>query len=405
MIKKAICTSALCLMLAANTSYALSNEVKLKGVLDFQAFNLTSDGVELQKMASKKKKGFGFYSSGDVYLDYALVSESGLKYGAKVGLELTSKNDRAIPASVYLQGDIGKFEAGSDKSAGKKMRITGYTGSCGSAGAWETHVKTSPDKDKISYVTNFCSFLDSKMRIGAVEYSRKVTYFTPNFTLGENNTLQLGVSYVPDSSNMGNGDVSDATLHTPVGSSKYKFAIKDGVSYGITHKIDISDKISIKTAFVGEVGKPIAYETIKKNGSKLDVKSNVKFKRLNNYVVGSEFKYDKVALTGSYGNYNKSLSSKEIDKLGQNTYLYALGARYIWDPKISFSVNYFHSEHKKNKLDASTFGLDYKLADGLKTYFQAGYYQTNGKYFNDDSKLIIDKSHGTLVVVGAKISL
>lgn len=397
-MKKIISTTAICLALSATTCNAVSSEVKLRGGLDFQSFYLTSSGAESQKKATDKKKGLGFYSYGDIYLDYMLVSDSGLKYGAKVGLEITSKNDRAIPASVYLQSEFGKIEGGSDKSAGKKMRITGYTASCGSASSWDTYVKPTPDKKKLSYVTNFCSFLDSKMRTaGKVEYSRKITYITPNFSLGENNSLQLGISYVPDSSNMGAGDVSDFTLHTPVGSSKFKFAIKDGISYGATHKINFDDNTSLRTAFVGETGKPLAFD------ANTDKRSDIKFKKLNNYVLGTEFKYKNISLSGSYGNYNKSLSSKEIDKLGQKTFLYAFGGKYTWN-KFGFSLTHFHSDHKKNKLDTYTAGVDYNIVKGVKGYLQTTYYKTKGKYFNNDNQLVFDKTHGNLVILGAKLS-
>lgn len=403
--KKLFSTTATCLLCCVTVAAAAESEVKLRGTMDFQAARIDSNGKNSQKQFSYHKKNFGFYSGGNIYLDYALISENGLKYGAKLGLEHTFKNNRGVPASVYLESALGRIEGGSDKSAGESMKITGYNASCQSAGGWDMYIKTSPNSGRIAYVTNFCSFLDAKMRVsGKVEYSRKITYYTPNFSIGERNKLQLGISYVPDSSNMGNGDVSDRTLHSPVGASRHKFTVKDGISYGIKHKFNYSKEISLTSAFSGELGKPIGYVCAKNaKGHIVQVKSKYQFKRLNNYVFGSEFKYQDFSVSASYGNYSKSFTAKEIDELGRDTHIYSVGAKYVWD-KLGFSLTQFHSNHKKNKLDASTAVVEYNITSGFKTYLHGTYYKANGKYFNYDSKLVFDKSHGNLVLLGAKLS-
>jgi hypothetical protein len=185
--------------------------------------------------------------------------------------------------------------------------------------------------------------------------------------------------------------------HTPVPASKYNFVIKNGLSYGITHEGKLSDKASIRTSLVGEKGTPIGFNKATKK------RSDIKFKDLNFYIVGTEIKYDKCAVSGSYGNYNKSLTSPEVDLIGKETYIYAIGGKYTFG-KYATSLSYFGSEHKKNKFKATTLGLDYNITNGVKSYVQTTYYEAKGKYL-DGATLKFDKSKGTLVILGAKVNL
>lgn len=383
---------------AVSEVQAVDTKVKLGGQLEFQSIYYKNNGAPNQRIVSTHNKNFGFYSSGDMFVDYRLITDSDVEYGAKIGLELTTANDRSVPFSLYTETNLGKIEAGSDRSAGQKMKITGYTGSCAIGNGWNNRIKSSPNPSLVGYVTSFCSFLDAKMRTPyKVEYSRKITYFTPKINLNESNNIQLGISYIPDSSNMGYDIAEVDAKHTPVPASKYNFVIKNGVSYGISHEGELSDKTSIRTSFVGEKGKPVGFNKSTKK------RSNIKFKDLNFYMVGTEIKYDKCAVSGSYGNYNKSLTSSEVDLVGKETYIYAIGGKYTFG-KYATSLSYFGSNHKKNKFNATTLGIDYNITKGVKSYVQTTFYEANGKYL-DGGALKFDKSKGTLVIVGAKVNL
>jgi hypothetical protein len=184
-------------------------------------------------------------------------------------------------------------------------------------------------------------------------------------------------------------------LHTPIAVSNYKFAIKDGVSYGVTYEGKFNEELSAKLAFVGERGKPIAFLN--------DVKQTIKFKDLNTYVVGGEVTYNQVSVSGSYMNYNKSLTNATIDTRGRDTSIYAAGAKYdFMNKKYSASLSHFHSDNKKNKVDATSLGLDYLIAEGIKAYAQVTHYKTKGF---DITKNVADKSKGTIVILGGKVSL
>ncbi|MDP4708984.1 MAG: porin, partial [Rickettsiaceae bacterium] len=378
---KNIVISAGILCCTISSAFALDNIVKISAVMEVQGAHYDNNGKAEQQELSVHQKKYGLFSTGNLLVDYALESDSGLKYGFNLGIEQTTRNNRGTPLSIYIESSYGRIEAGSGQTAAQKMRITGYTASCAAGGGWDMYVQSSPKQGAdvlVPYVTNFCSFLDSKARTSRkTDYARSITYFTPKLG-SKDHTLQLGVTYIPDNSNAGHGDVSDQNLHSPVAASQYKFAMKDGLSYGAVYAGKLSDLLSAKLAFVGERGKPIAFN--KKDSSK----ANVKFKDLNTYNIGAEVTYDKLSVAGSYMDYNKSLTNAEIDKLGRNTGIYSAGMKYNFQGgKYIASLNYFYSNHQKNKLDATSAGIDYLITKGIKTYAQLTYYKTKGRFIDN----------------------
>lgn len=389
--------------LGIESAVALDNKVKIGGVYDFTGVYYKTNGKPEQRKVSNNQREFGLDTSGHIFLDYSLVGEYGDSYGAKISLEHTTANDRSIPFFIYHEAGYGRLEVGAESSAGKKMRITGYTASSGLGNGWSIYVATTPNnpdnpKERlVAYVVNFCSFLDAKSRIPQrVDYSRKITYFTPKMSFSEGHSLQLGISYVPDSSNMGHEKIDKDRKSVPLVSVPYNFAIRDGFSYGVGYSGKFSDDIAARISFVGEKGRAVPFRKSDKK------KSDIKFQHLNTYVIGGELKYNKVSFSAAYTNYNKSLTAKEVDLISRETYAYGLGVKYSLN-KCNVSANYFFSSHKKSKLDVVSLGADYLVAKGLKTYFQSSVYRTDGKYLQN-SIVKSNKNKGVLLALGTTIS-
>jgi hypothetical protein len=386
-----------------NNAIALENEVKMGGIYDVQSIYYKNNGKREQRIVSINSKEFALNTSGNIFVDYRLISDDNDIYGAKISFEHTTYNDRAVPLYLYYESEYGRWEGGADSSAGKKMRITGYTSSCGLGNGWNSIIKPSPNvvtsSDKLTaYITNFCSFLDSKTRTAVKsDYSRKITYFTPKLPLSKDHQLQFGVSYIPDSSNMGHDDVDADKKNAAVPLVPYNFAIKDGISYGGAYKGKFSDELSAKVSFVGEFGKVLAFN------KKDDTKSDIKFKDLNTYVVGGELKYNDISISAAYTNYNKSLTAKSVDKISRDSYAYGFGVKYNLD-KYIFSINQFNSSFKKNKLYATSLGAEYLVAKGFKTYAQTTLYRNDGKYLDTSNVVKSNKGRGFLAFLGMKIS-
>ena len=388
----------------ATSSFAIENQVKIGAVIDVQGVHYKTSGDATQRKFSMYNKNRGLYSSGHFFVDYQLVAEDGWKYGTKIGLQQTTRNDRGVPFAIYTESEYGKVEAGSEKSAGAKMILTGYSVACAGGNGWDAFIISSPSNDKgaqIPYVTNLSSFLDAKTRTSMLsDYSRKMSYYTPKFGV-EGHKFQLAASYSPDSSNAGHDNIDKANLYAVISVYPYKFSIKDGLAYGITYDGKFSDKLSMKLALTGEKGKPVAFN---KSDNK---KSNIKFKDLNAYNIGAEVTYDQLSIAGSFMNYNKSLSNVTVDIFGRETSIYVVGTRYKFlDGKYATSLNHFRSNHKKNKFDATSLGFDYLIAKGIKAYLQITRFQAKGKYIDETTGVIRgNKSKGDIVILGGKISL
>lgn len=391
---------ALGLLLIASSANALENEVKIGGMAEVSAAYYNTNGGKKRQKYSKYNNHYGFFSSGNIYVDYNLVSENGWKYGTKIGLHQTGRSSRGAPFSTYVECDYGKIELGSTKSAFGKMMITGYEGSCSSGNGWDMYAQTSPKKGKeslVPYITNFCNFLDSKTRTSLkTDYSRKITYYTPKLGIG-GHKFQFGISYIPDSSNGGHDSIDSPNIHGVVMASQFKFAFKDGFAYGVVYENKINEQLKVEWSAVVEQGKTIAFN------KKDNTRSDIKFKNLNTYNLGAKISYEQLSLAGSYMNFNKSITNAEIDIFGRSTDIYSVGIKYNINKKYAVSLNYFHSNNKNNQLNATSLGGDYKIAKGVKAHAQVTYYDAKGKY-KLSNIINNDKSRGTIFIIGGKIS-
>ena len=105
--------------------------------MEVQGAHYDNNGKAEQQELSVHQKKYGLFSTGNLLVDYALESDSGLKYGFNLGIEQTTRNNRGTPLSIYIESSYGRIEAGSGQTAAQKMRITGYTASCAAGGGWD----------------------------------------------------------------------------------------------------------------------------------------------------------------------------------------------------------------------------------------------------------------------------
>ncbi|MDP4832590.1 MAG: hypothetical protein NWR41_02625 [Rickettsiaceae bacterium] len=134
---KNIVISAGILCCTISSAFALDNIVKISAVMEVQGAHYDNNGKAEQQELSVHQKKYGLFSTGNLLVDYALESDSGLKYGFNLGIEQTTRNNRGTPLSIYIESSYGRIEAGSGQTAAQKMRITGYTASCAAGGGWD----------------------------------------------------------------------------------------------------------------------------------------------------------------------------------------------------------------------------------------------------------------------------
>lgn len=386
--------------------------IKPNGKFDFAAGILDNRGYNSKELVSVNKNRFGFLSQAKFVLNIKNQLENNISYGAQISLGTSTRSDRSTPSHLFFESDGGKLEFGSDKSVMTKMKITGWSNASATAGSWDAWARHDIRGNNIQYVTNPSNFLDTKVRhVKQLEYSRKISYYTPKLA-----GFQLGISYIPDTLNMGGTPLKDDApdYHINKVVSGYGFDMKDGIALGLTKEHMFSDKLSAKLSLVGESAKvavkiPSAADTAAaiKAGNPLVSPVGVKFKKLRTYNIGAEVKYGQFAISGCYADFRKSLTANNvlIDPADRKkSYLYNVGAKYSFE-KLSISATYFHSNNKKNTIDSFTIGTDYKLAPGIMPYAEVTTFNAKGWYkkLNNDTTYISDNHHGIVALVGMKL--
>lgn len=383
----------LCLTLTHFTALGNGLEMKLKGGFEFQSGFNKNNGKKIHNYVSKNKEHLGFNTSANFSLNIVNKVDMSFEYGAKIGIETTSKNDRRAASSLYLLSDYGKIEAGSEKSANTKMKITGSTIACGTGGGWDSWVTLPLNANYVSYITNNSSYLDAKSReMTKAEYARKITYYTPKYR-----GFQIGLSYVADTTNAGYTSLNQPVYHSPVKLSPYYHSMRDGIAYGISYEHDFDKDVKIETSFVGEKAKVDSFSKSNKQ------KVKAKVKDLNTYTLGSVLKFEKYAVALSYADHLKSITQDDANTKNRDSKIYSIGGRYKHN-NYAVSLNLFTSDHRKNSVQAVTLATEYKLAPGLLPYIELTNYKTNGSYIKDSNK-VTDKIVGWLLLGGIKLEL
>lgn len=368
--------------------------VKLSGSFDFSSAAISDSGPKDRKAVSVNKDHFGFYSLAKLTLTAENRIDDNTAYGANIAVVTSNRNARNAPSEFYFESAAGKLELGSGKSAVSKMKITGGSSAVASKGAWDMWVKADVRSNNITYFSNMGNFLDTKTRnLNSIEYSRKISYFSPLWS-----GFRFGVSYIPDTTNAGGSTVNHAERHVNnYMQDGYNFDIKDGLGWAVSYENQFADDFTYKIALVGERGKVVPHLN---NAAK--EKPGARWKNLNTYTLGGKVQYGEWDISAAYADYMKSLTSGDIDpKNRRDIKLYSFGIARHWGD-LGMSILHFSSNAKKNRVNATTFGVDYKYAPGLLPYAEITSYNTNGSYLQNNT-YVSDKYNGTFFVAGLKL--
>lgn len=367
--------------------------VRLSGSADFSAVAINHSGPKDKRAVSTHKDNLALYTTAKVTVHAENKIDEDTKYGANIALSTATRNARSTPTEFYFESRAGKLEVGSGKSAVSKMKITGDNSAVAAKGRWDTFVKADVRSHNITYFSNMGNFLDTKTRnLTKTEYSRKISYYTPMMA-----GFQVGVTYVPDSTNHGGSTVNTPEYHVKnYMATGHQFAIKDGIGYGLTFENEVSKDFKYKFAVVGETGKVIPM--------KMDnTPVTSKFKNLKTYTVGANFEYGNFSFSGAYADYMKSFTSADVDPgIKKDIKLYSVGAGYHHND-WGFSIMHFSSKAKKNTINATTLGIDYKVAPGLLPYAEITPFSAKGSYLDSNNVRQKDKFNGTFFVAGVKL--
>ena len=428
----AISASAIASNVSSTETPVVSDlKVKLNGFAHFQAAHRTQSKLKgAEKNVSSHRRAFAFYN------DAAMVAQvsneaNEMTYGAKIVLVPTAKRKNAPTyngSHIFLKSDFGKIEVGSPIPSSANMIIDEGTIYAGS-GNWDNYAnlalsdsRASNSKAKPSFATYSDFFLDSKLATSldskkySAEPSRSISFYTPKFNFGESTKVQVGMTYIPDSSNTGADSPSTHssgkdkhTLEIPMSNAgpaidrfEIDRTVKDAVSAGFTLEQNFTDGVDFKMALTGEYGK--AAGKAKRFTTKDDPNpTEFKLNNLRTYNIGAVLTVGNFSYSGSFGSLGKSLTTPEFHKTGRKTDYYSGAVAYKQGP-FAASVSYFKSNQFKNTVDAVSIGTHYLLAPGFKPYAEISGFSLKGRpeFHPEASK---KKTRGTVALIGAKLSL
>jgi len=343
--------------MAASAS-AETPTVKLGGYIDFQAGYVSDDYDTAQH-------GHGFRNETRVDVSVDGKSDQGLGYGAFISLEAdaTGNSDtgnlNANKTFVYLDGNWGRFELGTNTDVATALKVDAASIAHGTGGIDGDWYKFANDQ---LVPTGFIIRPDLPMSHNeATENATKINYYTPRFS-----GFQLGASYTPDSGDKGQTVArSDNTLGQA----------QDVFTGGINYANEFSG-VGVALSATGEIGNS--------ESSLLE--------DLGAYALGAKLSYMGWSLAGSYGNWSDSLNVNNAD-----ADYWTAGLAYDGGP-FGASVTYLNSEFGNNDFENWSIGADYKLAPGLTPYAEVNFYE------QDASSTLIPDNDGTTVLIGTELA-
>lgn len=349
--------------LFAGAAVAETPKVTVGGFADFQV-GIMSDDLDAAQ------RGHGFRNDTEVSLSIDGKSDSGLGYGAVIDLEadVTADADgQGLNASrtyLYLDGNWGRFELGSNNSAAEALKVDAGSiarASGGINGGW-TYFANATGSTYIT-TTGLVQEHGSLLALGGetTDNVNKITYYSPRMS-----GFQLGLSYSPDSTDRG-----QTVTRSDVGAAGDIFDI--GVNYEGNW-----DEVSLSAAVTGEFGDS----------------DTAGINDIGAWNAGLALGYAGFSLAGSYTDWDDSMAVSGIDQDS-----WTLGAAYDFGA-FGASVTYLDSTidfgATENNFDNLVIGADYELAPGLTPYIEYSMYEFDapaGGVDNDGNVLLV----GTLL--------
>lgn len=400
-------TALLSAVIACGVASAASADVKvtLGGSLD------TQFGVVKQKNAfthahatpNAKHRLNSLNNSGDIRVNVdGTMENSDLKYGGLMKFNANTSDAKgfSVPTSpaevetsvdtnvlqqamMYVETPFGKVELGSTGGVAQAMKVGAPQVA---SNDWMYYVAPQTSTGalaRLSFLQSADLFTNSEALVGTKTLNaNKVNLYTPKY-MG----FMLGLTYTPDLAVRGTStSAMSATKFASASNVSYKDVFQGGVSYDNTF-----NDVNVKAALLGETGK-----------SKLHPTAVAKQRKLQAYEAGLQVSYMGFGLGGSYGSHGKSAALKS-DVLKESKY-WTIGASYAYGP-ASASLSYMDSSKgiagqvRANKLRTTSFGVDYKVAEGFVPYASV----TNFK-MKDRATAATSANSGNIYLVGSKLN-
>jgi hypothetical protein len=408
--------------LFAGAAMADTPKVTVGGYANFEAGYVSDDQDGKAPVASAN--GFTDNQNGnqrpqafrsDTQVDFKIdgKSDAGLGYGGEIDLLADTSADvqnRGVNASktfVYMDGMWGRFELGSNVGADGTMKVDAGTiarATGGINGDWSYFANASAQYLASAALPLGYGYTGGSAATSTGNFTgdhseenlNKITYYTPRFA-----GFQLGVSYLPDQTNRGQG--TNSLLTTGFNSPNVRGPNRTYDNAGLAQNI-VTGGINYDNKF-GDIGLALAATGEYGNSQ------NAAYHSLAAYNAGAKLSWMGWSVAGSYGNWGDSNRAKALGS--KDTSYWTAGAAYEYGP-FGASVTYLNSRFAdgaiystptgglvdstgKNRFSNVSAGVDYKLAPGLTPYAEISWYDENATGSLNDNR-------GYVGIVGTQLN-
>ena len=351
-------------VLVAGSAYAADPKVVIGG-------NITATAGLVNEDLDTGKRGHAFQNDAEIHVTVSGKSDSGLGYGAVIELEADVSADadgqgvNSDKTYVYLNGDWGQLELGSNTDAGRRMKVDAsslaYAGG-GIANRFRQFITVPTGAGFISHPELPTGHSEATaLSPGSLEDATKLSYISPRFS-----GLQVGVSYTPDQGEVG----QTATRSETTGD--YENVINAGINYMADY-----DGIGVNAGISGEFGDAELATT----------------EDLSAWNAGLNLSMGDFTLGGSYGDWGESQlaagSTTDSD-------YWTLGAGYDYGMG-GVSVTYIDSSYTTNDFTNLSFSAEYHLAPGLTPFAELSIYDF-------DAAGTVSDNDGNILLVGTALN-
>lgn len=284
----------------------------------------------------------------EIHFRPSITLDNGLQFGANVQLEGNTTSDSIDESFLFVKGEFGEVNLGSENSAGYKMHIGAPNALFIDPMDLEWFI---PFSGTATFVNVGDDFSRNPMGETAIENDRnndadRITYYTPRFA-----GFMLGLSYARD----GNQD-NNTQIDINSGTGTLHDILDVGVQYKNSFgdlSVAASGRWGIATRESGTVGGASTTPQV--------------------WGAGLRLGYGGFTVGGSFAEQNESGTE---DGIG-----YDFGIEYATGP-FAFSAMYHHGENVDDEqpfagadeeIDMFLIGMDYKLAKGVNLNFFGGY--------------------------------
>ncbi len=359
--------------LLASAASAESPKVTVGGFADFQ-LGIASDDLDASQ------RGYGFRNDTEVNFSIDGVADSGLKYGAEIDLEadVTADADseglNASRTYLYLEGNWGRFELGSNEGADQSLKVdaSNIARATGGIDGDFTYFNNGSLNTTGFIVTPDLPVMYGSGTQGSetTNNNNKITYYTPRFS-----GFQLGLSFAPDQTDRG-----QTVSRNDIGAAQAGEIFSGGVNYEGQW-----DQIGVAASATGEWG-----------DSDLST-----YEDLRAYALGAKLSYAGFSVAASWGDWTDSLTLKTADI---DADYWTLGLAYDGGV-FGVSATYLDSDvdpagTADNEFQNFVVGADYKLAPGLTPYVEASFFS----YDSFGSTTAAGDNDGYVFLVGSQLA-